>query len=387
MINLKFDSNGLKIPTYEELFNDTIEQLKAKLGSDFYIDEDSPDYQIISIVLLNQYDLLLTIQSMLNSFFPSSAKGISLDRICSYQGIQRFSPTKSTATIDVIGTPGTKITGMIVADINKELWTVEDGTISELGTVSLKCESVNPGVYVGVGEIVNIVEAPKDVKSVTNKTPCIKGRLEETDAQLRIRRNKSILLPAVGTIDGLEAALININGVSNISIRNNDKDVPVDGVSPHSLAISILGGDDNEIAEVIYNKKSTGCGLDGTTEITLMKNNYPQTIKFYRPEYTLCKIQYTLTPLDNYASEYGEMIANNVKEYVSSLQIGQAITIGILYNIAYSVVSNGTPFNIKKIEMQVYDGSSWNIVEDKIPVAPINLLTLDVDGIKVVDGD
>lgn len=387
MINLKFDSNGLQIPTYEELFTDTVNQLKNKLGSDFYIDEDSPDYQIISIVLLNQYDLLLTIQSMLNSFFPSSAKGISLDRICSYQGISRFSPTKSIATIDIVGVAGTEIKGMIVSDVNNELWTVEDGIVSELGTISLKCESVNPGVYAGIGEIVNIVEAPKEIKSITNKTPCIKGRLEETDAQLRIRRNKSVLIPSNGTVDGLEAALINIDGVSNINIRNNSTSNPIDGVSPHSLSISILGGDDNEIAETIYNKKSTGCGLDGNVEVTLIKNNFPQTIKFYRPEYTQCKITYTLTPLENYAPEYAEMISNKVKDYVSSLKIGQPITIGILYNIAYSVTQDFIPFNVKSIEMQVYSGQQWNVVTNTIPVSAINLLTLAENGIQVVDDE
>ena len=386
MINLIFNENGLNIPSYEDIYNDFLAKIKAKMGDDFYLDSESPDAQYLAILALAQYDTCLALQQMISSMYPSTAQGVNLDRICSYQNISRFVATSSICPVNIVGKPGTTISNMIVSDVNNELWNVEDGTISELGTITLNATSVNPSIYAGIGEIVNIVEAPKDVESVKNTQPCIQGRKNESDAELRKRRTSSVLMSSVGTIDAVYGSLINLDGVSNLNVLCNVEDVTVDTVPANTLCVSILGGDATEIAKIISNKKSPGCNLVGTTEVSLQKGNYVETIKFYRPEYVQCKIQVIITPLTNYAEEYGQQIANKIKEYVSSLHIGEYIYIGKLYQLCYSVITDGMPFNIKQINLQVHNGGDFQPTQDNIPVSPINILTLAENGLEVVDG-
>ena len=45
------------------------------------------------------------------------------------------------------------------------------------------------------------------------------------------------------------------------------------------------------------------------------------------------------------------------------------------------------PFNIKQINLQVYNGGNFQPTQDNIPVSPINILTLAENGLEVVDGE
>ena len=54
--NPYIDGTGIHVPTYNDIRDELISQMKQIFGSDIYIDEDSMDYQQISIFAKKIYD-------------------------------------------------------------------------------------------------------------------------------------------------------------------------------------------------------------------------------------------------------------------------------------------------------------------------------------------
>ena len=50
------DETGMHIPTYSDIRDDLISSMKEIFGNDIYIDEDSQDYQQISIFAKKIFD-------------------------------------------------------------------------------------------------------------------------------------------------------------------------------------------------------------------------------------------------------------------------------------------------------------------------------------------
>ena len=44
------DSKGLHIPSYQDILNDMIASMKQIYGDDIYLENDSADYQLLSIL-------------------------------------------------------------------------------------------------------------------------------------------------------------------------------------------------------------------------------------------------------------------------------------------------------------------------------------------------
>lgn len=89
------------------------------------------------------------------------------------------------------------------------------------------------------------------------------GGDEETDAQLKVRRIKSFKLGANSVIDSIRAQLLELPDVSDAYVVENNTGATVDGILAHYMWVIVNGGTAAEIAEVIYEKKSSGCGMMG----------------------------------------------------------------------------------------------------------------------------
>ena len=50
------DTTGIHVPTYEDIRDDLIASMKQIFGQDIYLDEDSQDYQQISIFAKKIFD-------------------------------------------------------------------------------------------------------------------------------------------------------------------------------------------------------------------------------------------------------------------------------------------------------------------------------------------
>lgn len=110
------DSTGLHIPTYNDILEDMIAAMKQIYGDDIYLDNSSPDYQLLSIFALKQSDTLQALAYAYNARSPETAIGASLDSVVKLNGIKRKAAGHSTCQVKITGSPFTQITNGVVKD-------------------------------------------------------------------------------------------------------------------------------------------------------------------------------------------------------------------------------------------------------------------------------
>ena len=88
----------------------------------------------------------------------------------------------------------------------------------------------------------------------------------------------------------IRSILLNVPGVTAAQvIENSTQFTAYNGLNPHSLAISVVGGDDAEVASVIWENTVAGIGLQGNTEVQIASDGYCTLVRFIRPdEIPLC---------------------------------------------------------------------------------------------------
>ena len=128
--------------------------------------------------------------------------------------------------------------------------------------------------------------------------PTTTGTNEETDSALRVRRMNSVSLPSRGYLQGLIAALQNIDGVSQAQVFENDTASSSGGIPAHSIWCIVAGGADAEIAAAIYVKRNAGCGMAGSTTVNVLQvdgTTFP--VAFDRPTPERLYAQLTVTAI------------------------------------------------------------------------------------------
>jgi len=263
------DRNGIQIDTFEEIFDSISTQFKDIYGQDINISQESPDGQMIGILANTVYDLQTFISRIYNSFDPDFAQGQELNKILKLIAETRNPPTKSI--VDLIITTNSVVTipaGFTVKDDNDNEWQTLKEESLDVGENTVTFES---SIFGNIIAMPNTITTPVDVyveiDSFTNPASAIAGRDEETDTNLRIRRNKLLTVNAKSTIGGISAKLIALENVSDVKVYENFTDTydAEKDLHAHSIWCIVDGGDVDEIAEVIAKDKTIGTGLKGLT--------------------------------------------------------------------------------------------------------------------------
>ena len=271
-----FDADGLQVSTREEWITYFTEQFQQIYGADINLGSDTPDGQLINIivqVILDLQDLLVQIN---NGFDPDFAMGNILDQRVAINGIQRQAGTYTVTPITVVNNQSVNLYGL--DQDAQDIYTVEDNAGNRwllqetqlglsAGSHSLSFRAELPGAQLTVPNTITIpVTIVLGVTSVNNPTTYTTlGVNEESDAQLKVRRSRSVSLASQGYLAGLLAALENIDGVTSAYVyENTTSSTDSDGVPGHSIWVIVAGtGADADIADAIYRKRNAGCGMYG----------------------------------------------------------------------------------------------------------------------------
>lgn len=356
------DESGLVIPKYEDILEELINTYKSIYGQDCYLEEDSADYQWISIVALRILDTLNSVQLAYNNRGPQTAVGSGLDQIVKMNGIARKAATYSTCEVILEGDIGTVITNGIVGDINGVQWnlpatvTLEEASSPPIGqaVVTATCKEIG-AVVAKIGDITNIVTPTAGWTSVYNDDPAVVGEPIETDVELRLRQSLSVTRPSLNLLTGTWSALVALNNVSRVNvIENPTNETDVHGTPPHSITCVVEGGTDQDVAETIWANHGLGVLTNGdiSVEVTDPITGIVTPIGFYRPDAIPIYVTVYLTMLNGYTSATELLLKEAINDYLNSLQIGTSLTVSALYAAAMSIVSDlRTPnFSITSIE-------------------------------------
>jgi len=245
--------------------DDIVDRFKSRYGDDINVDPESPDGQFLGDLaeMLNDAEQRELTNYLQNS--PSGAVGAALSRIVQLNGITRKSAQVSTVTVTLGGTPTTVIPIGSLFDNPDDpdlppFETAAEYIIGGGGTVSGQGLCTEAGPFnVGAGKLTRPLTVISGWDTVTNPAAASPGRLVEPDPILKVRRADSVAMPSQSMLDGLRAALANIDGVDDVVVyENTTNSVNAKGDPPHSIHVIIDGGLDADIANAIWVKASMG---------------------------------------------------------------------------------------------------------------------------------
>ncbi len=329
MANNFVDENGLTL----EPLNDLVTRLETSFqniyGQDINLDPNSPDAQMINIFAQAVEDVKEVVRDVYNSFSVSLATGAALESRVAINGLSKAGATYSVTPVDVVVDQNVTLAGLDTP--NATPFTAVDDTENNFNLIDEI--SLTPGTYSllfraeEIGEInvllntIQTIGTPQaGVVSVDNPdSPIDIGVDEETDLQLRERQKRSVALPSQGYIDGLDGALLAIEGVTDGKVYENDTSTTdVNGIPPHSIWCIVDGGEDQVIGETIRLKKTAGCGTKGDEEVQILeKNGLTTIIRFDRPEFEEVYIQMTITSLDPEYTPDGATVAQYIFDNIN----------------------------------------------------------------------
>lgn len=297
------DSSGITINTPAEIRANILDGtpdylgMRQIYGATINVNPNSPDGQMVEIIVQAAVDLLELANQIYTSFDPDEAVGTQLDARCAINGVVREAGSYTLQQIEVTVTQALTINGLD-AFPDTGAFVVQDSTgnqyspltthvFSGAGTETVVFRALVLGVVESApNTITTITTIQAGVTAVNNPSgPTDVGTNEETDSALRIRRQNSVSLPSQGYLYGLVGALLNTEGVLQATVlENNTGSTDGDGIPGHSIWCIVLGGSNADVAQAIYLKRNAGCGMYG--DVTVAVDQVDGTtfdIKFSRP--------------------------------------------------------------------------------------------------------
>lgn len=175
--------------------------------------------------------------------------------------------------------------------------------------------------------ITNLLVPIAGVASVTNLEAVKEGRLEETDSELRTRRYESVSIIGAATEQAIVANVRNLDGVTAaFIIANRTFTTDPDGRPPKSFEVVVEGGDEEEIAQAVWEYHPVGIETYGSITRTIIDSSgETQSVKFSRPvtKHIRMQIDYTKYSEETFNTTGGETgIAQAALAYGGTLNVG-----------------------------------------------------------------
>lgn len=351
------DATGYHYADYPSFLTWLQDSYRGIYGADVYLESDSQDGQFLAVLAKAFFDTAALGASNYNSFSPISAQGTGLARNVKINGIQKKVASNSTANLLVVGTAGTIITNGIAADTLGNKWDLPTtvtipggGSITVVGTCEVK------GAITADANTINKIFTPTiGWQSVNNASAAAPGNSVETDGELRIRQSKSTANPSLTVIEGTYGAIENLTGVTKVMPYENKTDsTDGNGLPPHSISMSVLGGSNADVAQAIFLHKTPGCNTYGSTSVTVYDSKgLPNVMNFNRPAQAVIWVRLTLSVGNTWTNDYKLLIQNSVAAFINAIDIDGLIVWSRLFNAAYSIgVPASQSYQIEVLEIK-----------------------------------
>ena len=290
---IEITATGLKLPTELDILKGVLADFNTAFGGNLNLNLETPQGQLASSLAAIIADKNNQIAWLANQVHPDYAEGFMQDAIAKIYFLERKQATDSVVTCEFMGLAGTRIPkGFIVKDTLGNNWVLQQnisilaggtvtGTLSAKGSIPAKAHTVNQMYQTIVG--LDRVDNPQDA---------IAGKLTESRAEFRDRRQRSVAINAHGTPQAVYANVFALDGVSDVYVVDNPKGeaVTLNGyrLKPHSIYVAVVGGNNQQIAKTILQYAGNGCDFNGNTNVTVYDDNYSEPkpayqVSFMRP--------------------------------------------------------------------------------------------------------
>lgn len=355
----------------------------------FKIDETTPELNtepetpagqlidgIAALVIAKDNSILF----LSNMFNPETAVGVFQDALGKIYFINRHIAQSTVVTCTCRGLQGTQIPAdSIVQDVNGNQFSSNAAaTIGENGMVDVEFSCLNTGaIEVNANAVNKIITVIPGWDSVINNTAGIIGRDRETQAEFEQRRYQSVAKNSHGMAESVGGSVNDLDGVIACRIEQNraDEIVYMYGVEipPHSIYLSVYGGNTQEIGLTIHQKLSDGCGTAGNTSVEIIDqydgsyHTYYYTVPVQQDVY----LKVTVTPFTEYDIDAVKqaIIENFYGELQDTIRVKMGDT---LYSARfYQPVLNAGLTNLQKIDIALNNQNYSDYIDVPLNVMPV----------------
>ena len=360
---------------------------KTALGTTLNTDVSTAAGQLIA----NDTTMVTTAQqecvAIANESNPYYATGQALDVAAAFYGYYRKQGVPTTVVATLTGSSGVAIpAGAIVSDGTNQYSLLDATSIPSTGSVSaeFQCTTTGP-IECPAGTLTEIITTISGWDSVTNPTAGIVGYNSENDNVFRDRITANFLNKRARAILG--AIIDNVAAINDVvsvvgGENPTDETATVNGIEmpPHSIYLTVLGGNAATIAQVIAEQKTIGAETVGNTQVayTDPRIGYQYTYNIYRPTVVPIYVQVQYTANAYTPANADTQIMGLISEYVTNnpFKIGQTIS-GNMFGVALAEYNKVDLLAIKVST----DNSTWT---DYVNISQTQVAVLSTGGTSTI---
>lgn len=402
---MTFDKNGFVRRSYEEILNETNENLKNRISQDVGLDSHHVLGQLSQAFSKQISSVEELAEEIVKQSNPATATGVGLDVQGIISGkIQRLPASMAQVILTITGESGYVVpeeTEFSTED-GKTFFTTEEITLEQQFT---KDESGNQielvdenGSSVGANDVlavsteyssdmnvpaktITVISEPvEEIFTVNNAEPAEGGAELEVDSDYRKRILDALVMQPGPPRNGLISAIRSISGVKQVQIiENNTMQVDSFGNPPKIIHIYVLGGAKNDILTTIASKIAAGVETYGSISSTIPDNSgTPHEYFFDYANPLPIYIKASLETDDNWNIDSGvDDIKTAISEYIRTLNMQDELHLSKLYQFIYGV--SGVKFADVKIGTSKENLTSDDIIPKQFEVITITNENIEID--------
>jgi hypothetical protein len=296
--SIQFTPTGVVLPTDSAILGGVQSDQQTAFGGNLSLTLTSPQGQLAQAQTAIISSKNAEIAKIVNQVDPANAAGVMQDAIGAIYFMKRIAASGTLVAGTCNGLAGTVIpVGAIAQDTAGNQYALLSAvTIASSGSVigQFQCLTTGP-IACQTGTLTTIYKAISGWESVTNATAGVPGVNEESRADFELRRQNSVGVNALNSIQSVLAAVLSVPNVIDAYVTDNSTNATVNTgptnypIIGNSIYVAVAGGASADVAQAIWSKKSLGCAYNGSTTYTYTDSStgvlpYPTyTVKWVTP--------------------------------------------------------------------------------------------------------
>ena len=230
-----------------------------------------------------------------------------------------------------------------------------------------------------VGQVTSIKTPVLGWRGVTNPYYIFPSTGVETDEDYRFR-GKLLQQPAMGKYTAILMAIKSVRGVVYENVQQNTStNTTNSGIVNNGVSITVMGGNEDDIALAIFNSVSEGIYTNGDILKKVKDiNGFSHDVRFSRPVIKPLEISMSLITYPDFPSNGNARIKQAIVEWFNNLNVGEDIH----YSRLYAPINSIEGFAVKNLKFG-YKGGTLGL-EDVIirhnEIATISAEDINIGG-------
>lgn len=347
------ENNGIIVEDTADIKETIQTEYKDALGNDLSLEDSTPQGRLIDIETDARVSVVENNVRIANSINFNLASGIMLDAWGANFGLFRGSASSSSVIATIQGVSGTVISAGSQASTQAgDVFYLENQvTIPASGTVNATFLSLEKGeIPCAINSLTKIIDGTLGWETITNTSQAVLGTVRESDEDFKQKFYDAGLFTGMSLIEDYDNAVMNVANVISARIIENglstskviDQNVTL---LPHSVYACVDGGNNNDVAEALFYRKSAGSnwtGLPGqSVTVDVVEPTYGDTYEviFNRPTEISIYATVTVEPGTATTDTLQDDVKNAINNYINEHKIGEGVSVLQVATAIINVVS------------------------------------------------